>query len=534
MRVLLILLVSYLFVLPVQALPTNVGYSGSPGRGSCAASCHGVGGGTVQVFGFPASYTPSEQYLITVRKMTGVSIKNFNASCRIGTGTQNAGVITSDLLTETYSVGGETNGVHMTTIDHDSAQFTWTAPAMGTGVVRLYVAAHQGERNTGPNTNVTVMATEAPILPGQASGANPGDGTTGVPPDAGLQWTAGAGATSHDLYFGTTNPPPLIAQFIEGIFFDPEPDMTPGATYYWRVDARNDAGTTPGNIWSFTIMNPPGQASNPIPADLAIDVLASIIMEWQPGTEATSHDVYFGTETDPPFLINVSQPAHDVENLLPGTIYYWRVNEINAVGTAPGVVWQFTTMSAPDAASNPSPADGAIDVFPGVILSWTGDPSATSYEIFLDTQNPPLQLSGTSQTTTFNPPGLLQPNTVYYWQVLTHNPVAETNSAAWSFTTEGLAADDGAIIPSQYELGPVYPNPFNAEVTISYALPATGGISLKVYDVMGREVAILANGLHAAGRHSIMWNSSDLSSGVYLIRLTHSTGLLTAKVVALK
>ena len=529
-RVPLILLASLLLALPIYALPTNVGYSGAPGRGSCAASCHGIAGGTVQVFGMPASYVPNEQYLITVKKMSGVSIKNFNASCRLATGTQNAGLISAGLFTGTYNVFGETNGVHMTTLDHDSAQFTWTAPAPGFGVVRLYVAAHQGERNTGPNTNVTVVSMEAPIPPGQASGPNPGDGTISVPPDAALQWTEGVGATSHDLYFGTTNPPPLLVAFMEGVFFDPDPDMSPGATYYWRVDA----GVTEGNIWSFTIMNAPGQASNPIPADFAVDVLTTLIVEWQPGIEASSHDVYFGTVADPPFLINVPSPAHDLTDLLPGTIYFWRVDEVNAVGTTPGVVWQFTTLDAPDAATNPSPADDATEVIPAVVLDWTGDPTATSFDVLLDIQNPPLQLAGTTTSSSLDPPGLLQPNTVYYWQVITYNPVGETNSEVWSFSTEGSVADDAASIPSHYELGPMYPNPFNAEVTISFALPASGDISLKAFDVVGREVALLTSGHFAAGRHSVLWNSSGLSSGVYLIHLTHATGVLTAKVVALK
>jgi hypothetical protein len=174
----------------------------------------------VQVSGFPAQYTPGEQYLITVRKLTGLPIKNFNASCRVATGSTNAGIISAGQFTAAYNVGGETNGVHMTTLDHDSASFNWTAPASGTGIVRLYVAAHQGA-HTGQNTAVVTVSQEAPILPGQASGPTPANGETGVAPSIGLHWTAGAGASSHDLYYGTDNPPPLLATFMEGVFFDP-------------------------------------------------------------------------------------------------------------------------------------------------------------------------------------------------------------------------------------------------------------------------------------------------------------------------
>ena len=535
MRGFLSLLVSCLFVVSVGAHPTNTGYSGAPGRQTCAASCHGIPGGTVQVFGFPTSYVPGEEYLVTIKKMSGLPIKNFNASCRIGTGTQNAGIISEGLLTAPYNVFGETNGTHMTTIDHDSAQFTWTAPTNGVGVVRLYVGAHQGERNTGPNTTLVVVSTQAAIPPGQASGPSPGDGATGVSPSEGLHWTAGQGATFHDIYFGTENPPPLLAQWFEGVFFDPEPDMSPSTTYYWRIDARNDAGVTPGNIWSFTIMGAPGMATNPIPPDLAIDVLPSIILEWTPGTDAMSHDLFFGIESDPPFLVNVIQPTHLPGDLLPGTTYYWRVDERNDVGVAPGLVWQFVTMPAPLAASDPHPIDGANGVLTDVVLSWTGDPTATQFDVYFDIQNPPLELAGSVQVNSYDPFGLLEPLTTYYWSVTSISQAGATPGSVWAFTTEASAADDGsATLPSQYALGPIYPNPFNAEATISFALPQTSNIRLAVHDVLGREVAVLASGNWPAGRHAIPWNAQNVSSGIYLVRLAHPAGVLTEKVAALK
>jgi hypothetical protein len=138
----------------------NTGYSGAPGsRGTCAGSCHGSGGGTVSVFGFPQSYTPGQQYLITVRKLSGSTISNFNASCRIGTGSTNAGTLAAGTNTSTYSATGESNGIHFTSANHDSGRFAWTAPAAGTGAVRLYVAAHQGVYG-GANTVITMTAQE--------------------------------------------------------------------------------------------------------------------------------------------------------------------------------------------------------------------------------------------------------------------------------------------------------------------------------------------------------------------------------------
>jgi hypothetical protein len=534
MRALLLLLVSFLIASPLVAHPTNIGYSGAPGRGTCASTCHGVGGGTIQVFGFPAQYTPSETYLITVRKLSGVAIKNFNGSCRFGTGAQNAGTISAGLLTATYNVTGETNGVHMSTIDHDSAQFNWTAPAVGSGVVRLYVGGHQGPQG-GQNTTIVMMATEAPTLPGPATNPSPGDGFTGIAPSAALQWTAGAGASSHDVYFGLANPPPLIAAYFEGVFFDPDPDMNAGTTYYWEIDARNDAGVTPGPIWSFTIMNAPGPASNPIPADSSGNVLPAPFLEWTPGPEAYSHDVYFGTTTEPPFLINVAQPVTQVTDLLPGTTYFWRVDEGNEVGVAPGTLWQFTTLNLPLPAMNPEPADGATDVPLFTNLSWSADSNTTQFDVYLDTQSPPLLLAGTVEVTSYNPPQNLEPGTTYYWKIASYNGAGQTPGPIWSFATEASAADDPrSTVPTEYALGPAYPNPFNAVVSISFALPISGPIELKIFDVTGRAVATLADGIQSAGWHTVSWSAENTGSGVYLVRMTYAGGMLTQKIVALK
>jgi hypothetical protein len=85
--------------------------------------------------------------------------------------------------------------------------------------------------------------------PGQASNPSPGNGATGVSTSADLSWTAGSGATSHDVYFGTATTPPFV-QNQAGTTYDPG-TLSATTTYFWRIDEKNAGGTTAGPVWSF-------------------------------------------------------------------------------------------------------------------------------------------------------------------------------------------------------------------------------------------------------------------------------------------
>jgi len=74
--------------------------------------------------------------------------------------------------------------------------------------------------------------------------------------------------------------------------------------------------------------------------------------------------------------------------------------------------------------------------------------------------------------------------------------------------------------PTEYTLHPTYPNPFNPTTTIKFDLPEPSHVSLIIYDVLGRKVAELVNGMKEAGYHSTTWNASDVASGVYFARFS--------------
>jgi hypothetical protein len=378
------------------------GRSGAPGRNTCASSCHGGGGGTVQISGFPTTYTPGQAYTLTIQRLSGNSIVNFNSSCRVGTGTVNAGVIAAGTGTGTYNVSGETNGVHFTANNQISGTFNWTAPAAGTGTVRLYAGALQTGLD-GENTTIVLVANEAAPLPGLATNPNPADLAVNIPITTALAWTAGSNTLTHDVYFGLTNPPALIGNQ-NNANYDPPGELLPGIVYFWRIDERNAAGFTPGTVWQFTTVPLPGEALNPDPANHAVNVLATVNLNWTPGQFATSHDVYFGTVNPPPFFANQTALGFDPPgDLTAGITYYWQIDERNDFGLAPGEVWEFTV----DAPVIPNaPAHLVIQPLSGTLrLTWDSVAGSNEYRIYRDS-TPAVQMNGphmigTATDTTF-------------------------------------------------------------------------------------------------------------------------------------
>ncbi len=113
--------------------------------------------------------------------------------------------------------------------------------------------------------------------------------------------------------------------------------------------------------------------------------------------------------------------------------------------------------------------------------------------------------------------GRAAPGAAPVWRVLdaaTGEPV--TAHEPWGTTAKPLAS---SATPAAFALSAAYPNPFRAATELSLAVPESAPVRLAVYDVLGREVAVLLDGAVAAGRHTVRFEAAGLPSGVYLVRL---------------
>ncbi|WP_456426945.1 T9SS type A sorting domain-containing protein [Rhodocaloribacter sp.] len=119
------------------------------------------------------------------------------------------------------------------------------------------------------------------------------------------------------------------------------------------------------------------------------------------------------------------------------------------------------------------------------------------------------------------------------WErILTGDGALSVAEAVESPTT--LTAGIAAEVPAEYGLDQNYPNPFNPQTVIRYALPEAGQVTLQVYNVLGQQVATLVNETREAGQHTVTFDASGLSAGVYLYRIQAGSFTATRQMTVLK
>jgi hypothetical protein len=215
-------------------------------------------------------------------------------------------------------------------------------------------------------------------------------------------------------------------------------------------------------------------AHRPTPKNGSLHEDTWINLSWSPGVFAVSHDVYLSdnfedvdADTGDAFRGNQGTTFYVAgfpgfaypDGLVPGTTYYWRIDEVN--DTEPnspwkGNVWSFSI--PPKTAYNPDPADAAESVDPDVQLSWTPGFGAKLHTVYFgDNFDDVNNAAGDSaQGTTTYTPGPLKSGKTYYWRVDEFDIIDTYKGDVWSFTTQGavvsLKPANGAVDVKQTQI----------------------------------------------------------------------------------
>jgi len=169
------------------------------------------------------------------------------------------------------------------------------------------------------------------------------------------------------------------------------------------------------------------------------------------------------------------------------------------------------------------PTDRDSEVNSPVVLKWHEVEHAESYKV--EVYNSPdmdLIFTTTVENDTLVTATGLESETWYRWKVKAYD--ATGLESEWSserlFKTGDIATSiESDIIPLSYNLAQNYPNPFNPTTTIEYALPERAEVRLEVFNMLGQRVALLVDEQKTAGWHTVNFDASALSSGIYLYRI---------------
>jgi Secretion system C-terminal sorting domain len=332
--------------------------------------------------------------------------------------------------------------------------------------------------------------------------------------------------------------------------------LTNVRSYFWRVRTTNPIGTGPFSVpWKFTtLLAPPVQPILVSPLNNSTNISTTPTLDWDSVPYAASYRVQIST--DPAFgntITNISGltasqynvPGGTLEN---NTLYYWRVNATNTAGTGPySAVWNFrTVISPPVAAPNLiSPPNGATNQSATPTLDWNdvfgtngyrlqvSSDSLFNLEPVLDTTIVPSQFTV--------PAGILVGNTFYYWRVRGFNVGGFGPwSVTWRFRTGPISINPiGTEIPTEFRLYGNYPNPFNPSTNIRFDIPQSDRVMLSyvrlsVFDITGKEIAVLVNERLSPGKYELLWDGSSFASGIYFYRLLAGEHTGISKMILLK
>ncbi len=305
-------------------------------------------------------------------------------------------------------------------------------------------------------------------------------------------------------------------------------NLTFGEYYTYRVKAYNALTESDySNSFDFTVSNP---YPNP-PSGLTATALdsAAIALAW---SDNSANETGFMIErkigATGSWTQMYSLPANSTDytdnGLTDGMLYYYRVNAFNDAGNSgySNVDSAITTMRPPRNLTAANPATGKVE------LNWV-DFSASEEGFIIERAEGHLGeslLFSVIDTASANETSYIDSNLTtaeaYVYQIRAFNEYIQSEYSNMAPVTL-VGINDDENVPSRYEVFQNYPNPFskgatgNSTTNLKFSLPERSKVHIKVYNLLGCEVASLMSKEMGEGHHQIKWNAGDIPSGVYII-----------------
>ncbi|MCL4511682.1 MAG: family 10 glycosylhydrolase [Bacteroidetes bacterium] len=314
--------------------------------------------------------------------------------------------------------------------------------------------------------------------------------------------------------------------------------------YYYTVTAldRNWNESQRGKVIPVYSPSVPLLAS---PSNNFMNARDTTVLQWQspPLTASYSLQVSADSTFSQNLLVNltgITDTSFAVTGMNGRQKYFWRLSAGNAGGRSGySDACSFTT-GFPIAPLLAGPANLLTNAPLLPVFTWHPTNITAKYRLQLsksvDFSSLVVDTTIASPDTSLTMVDSLSAYTIYNWRVSSGNPYGFSLwSSAWRFRTAAptWVASTGET-PTQFGLLQNYPNPFNPTTTIKFRVASSGFVSLKVYDVLGREVATLVNEQRNAGSYSVTFDGSKLPSGVYFYRLAVNGFMSTKSMVLVK
>ncbi len=281
------------------------------------------------------------------------------------------------------------------------------------------------------------------------------------------------------------------------------------------------------------------------PQNNASNLRDTIYISWNYPKESSSYQIQLSSDSSFKENLVIDQNNYVdtsmiISSLEGQKIYYWRVKANNAAGSSSYSGTRSFTTGFPATPLLASPPDKTTGIKLEPLFAWSKQPAAEAYHLQLVEslyfEAGPVVLDSSGITDTSFSGIELKPKTYYSWRVGAVNQFGESQ---WSYIRKFQTKDTVTFIadrniPLKYNLSQNYPNPFNPTTQIDFSIVKAGYTTLKVYDMLGREVATLVNAYLLQGNYKVHFDASKLSSGVYIYSLISGAKSINRKMVVLK